>query len=88
MYFQIDESFIAICKQIQQEQKSLEEWASIESDDMFQYENIIGGFDATENEFCFSIFQDENEYWLQISLLQIPQILSGEITSIEVREKK
>lgn len=30
--------------------------ALIESDDMFQTQNYVGGFDATEMSFCFSYF--------------------------------
>jgi hypothetical protein len=78
-------SFILICKEIISEKKSLGEWAEIESDDMFQIDNYLGGFDATEMAFCFSIFVAEKEYWFQISLDDVKNIIDGKHTEIEVR---
>lgn len=50
----ISSEFLSICKQIQKEDLDLESWSLIESSDQFQTTNFCGGFDATENEFCFS----------------------------------
>lgn len=43
----------------------------IESSDMFQTKNFCGGFDAIENEFCFSYYNDDKEFWFQLSLNDI-----------------
>ncbi len=72
--------------EIVRENKTEPEWAEIEADDWFQRDNIIGGFDATENEFTFSIFVDEIEYWLQISLKDIAKYMSGEIIFADIRK--
>ncbi|HRJ90468.1 MAG TPA: hypothetical protein PLN05_16810 [Pyrinomonadaceae bacterium] len=54
------------------EDKSENEWAEIESDDMFQSKHFCGGFDATERAFCFSYYDDDGiEYWFQLSLSEI-----------------
>ena len=37
---------------------SIGKWAKKESSDEFQTKNYCGGFDATENEFCFSYYNE------------------------------
>jgi hypothetical protein len=82
----LQKDFLSICEGILQENKSIEEWAAVESDDMFQKGNYVGGFDATEMAFCFSVFVDHREYWFQVFLEEIKGILSGEITELDVRK--
>jgi hypothetical protein len=77
----IDEQLLSICSNIQKENLSVEEWAEIESDDMFQTENYEGGFDGTEKEFVFSFYGD-NEYWFQMTLQQVKEISSGKLKSV------
>ena len=72
----LSESFFKIVTQIVNEKKSLDEWAEIESDDMFQTEEYVGGYDATEKEFCFGVFIDSCEYWFQLSLDDIHKLES------------
>jgi hypothetical protein len=86
MILQIDTDLREICSQILKEGKVLEDWCEIESDDMFQEGKYVGGFDATEEEFCFSIFIGDEEYWFQLPLDDIPKIVSREINEIEVTE--
>lgn len=74
-----------ICKEILQENKSLEEWAEIESCDMFQLDPYNGGFESIEDEFCFSVYLPDGEYWFQFPLKDAEKIVSGEITEIEMR---
>ncbi len=64
----LNEDFFKIVTQIVSANKTLDEWSEMESDDMFQAEGYVGGFDATEEEFCFSVFIDSFEYWFQLSL--------------------
>jgi len=59
----IDSEFASICKEIIKENKTNLEWSSIESSDMFQTKNYNGGYDATENAFCFSHYKNNKEYW-------------------------
>ncbi len=81
----IDLEYKKICNGIIKRNLSLSEWKEIESSDEFQTENYCGGFDATENEFCFSYYDDEKkEYWFQNSYSEIEQISSGKIKEIEI----
>ena len=84
MEIKLDEEFLKICESIVSEAKNGEEWAEIESDDMFQTEKYEGGYDATEEAFCFSYY-DENkkEYWFQLTLKEIQQVLRRKIEKVE-----
>ena len=67
----VNNDFLIICKEILEENKSDDQWAEIESDDMFQQGNYEGGFDATEMEFCFSVYENGQEYWFQFPLSEV-----------------
>ena len=80
-----NDDFKDIVDDILKENKTIEEWAEIESDDMFQQGSYVGGFDGIEMEFCFSFFEDDGqEYWFQLSLEDIVKCSKGEILSVEV----
>jgi hypothetical protein len=83
----IQTEFLEICKMIQDENLDLRNWSLIESSDQFQTINYCGGFDATEEEFCFSYY-DENriEYWFQFPLSDVDKITNGTIKEIEIRK--
>lgn len=67
-----------ICKEIESKNLQASQWAEIESDDMFKSGKYIGGFDADENEFCFSYFApNEIEYWFQFSIERAKEISKG-----------
>ena len=86
MQIQIDHEFLTLCEQILKEGHSLEEWREIESDDMFQSAHYLGGFDATEDAFCFSYYDsDGGELWFQLTLSEIMEAVAGELKSIEAR---
>lgn len=86
MQIPVDDEFLTICEQILKENLSLEEWREIESDDMFQSQRYEGGFDATEDAFCFSYYNsDGSELWFQLELAQITKIVAGNLRSIEAR---
>lgn len=51
---------------------------------MFQKGSYIGGFDATEQEFCFSVFLDCKEYWFQFSLGEAKEIYQGLINDLDI----
>lgn len=71
----------SICKQIVEENKTLDEWAEIESDDLIRSTSFDGGFDATEKEFVFSYYGD-TEYLFQLSLEQVQHINNGVVLEI------
>ena len=86
MELPIDSEFRALCREIASENRPEEEWAEIESDDMFQSESYEGGYDATEEAFCFSHYaQDGQEYWFQLKLSEVLAIAAGRNPMIEVR---
>ncbi len=73
----IDEDLRRIARAIANEKKSLDEWAEIESDDMFQEGSYCGGFDADEGEFCFSYYGPDGKVWFEMSLGQVEEVASG-----------
>ena len=82
----VTEEFRGICSEIVSERKSDQEWAAVESDDMFQSEHFVGGFDATEQAFCFSYFDPSaTEYWFQLTRSEIEEIAAGRRASFDVR---
>lgn len=82
----VNNELLEILNKIASEAKTIEQWKEIESSDMYQTTNYCGGFDSIENEFTFS-YHDENstEYWFQVSLDDIDQLISGQLTEIEIR---
>jgi hypothetical protein len=90
MKLKIDDEFKQICSEIIKENKTDEEWEETQSGDMFQSEHYCGGYEDLDEdldgEFCFSYYSDHNkEYWFQISLNDLPKILSNEIQEIDLR---
>ena len=77
MKHKIESDLRTICSLIIKEDKSIEQWSEIESDDMFQKGNYSGGFDATEEEFCFSVYINNDEYWFQFSLEEANEIANN-----------
>jgi hypothetical protein len=53
MKIEVTEELRDVFLSIIAESKSLDEWAAIESDDMFQSGELRGGFDATETRVLF-----------------------------------
>lgn len=83
----INSKFLSICEQIQNENLDLEGWCLVESSDQFQTDDFCGGFDATEEEFCFSYYDEKRiEYWFQFPLADIDKFVNGEIKEIEIRK--
>ncbi|MCA9117824.1 MAG: hypothetical protein KDA79_22290 [Planctomycetaceae bacterium] len=85
MDFRFDDPFRDICQQILDQNKTPDEWSEIESDDMFQHGPYCGGFDATEGEFCFSLYREDGEFWFQVSLEQVRQIVGGRLKYVTIR---
>lgn len=86
MLLRIDDEFATICLEIVEQNLTAAEWSKIESDDWFQTSNYVGGFDAIEQAFCFTYTsQDGAEYWFQITLLEVDDIVAQMITYIQTR---
>ena len=84
MKITLNKDFVSIARTIMAEAKTVEQWSEIESEDMFQQGAFVGGFDATEREFCFSFDNGVDEYWFQISLSALEKVCNGELDEIEV----
>jgi len=84
MIHKLKDEFYSICKEILAENKNVEEWSEVESDDMFQAGIYEGGFDATGMEFCFSLYENEKEYWFQFPLDSVEKFHNKIITEVEV----
>ena len=82
----IGRPLISILEDIVAENKREEEWAEIESDDMFQNDPYVGGYDADEEAFCFSYFAEDREYWFQLTLDEVKSAVAGELTDLELVE--
>ena len=80
MDIKVDQELKKICIEILKEGFSLDDWNAHESSDWFQSDRYVGGFDATENEFCFSLLEKGKEYYFQFSLMDVEKILLDEIT--------
>ena len=85
MIHKFKNDFYLICEEIILEKKDINEWAEIQSDDMFQEGNYEGGFDAIEMEFCFSFYDDDVEYWFQLPLQLIEKVYLRQLNEVEVR---
>ena len=86
MKIQLDSELETLFSKIISQNKTQYEWALIESSDMFQSERYCGGFDATENAFCFSFYDDSgSEYWFQVTLDEITKLMASEYGEIDVR---
>ncbi len=88
MTHKIKDDFLAICTEILTENKTPEQWAEIESDDIFQRGNYEGGFDATGMTFCFSVFENGKEYWFEFPLTDVELFEKGEKKEVAVSEAK
>lgn len=85
----IEDELIDICEEIIEQNKSEQQWAEIESGDMFQSAMFCGGFDADENKFCFSYFSSTgSEYWFQFGLSIAKRIASRSSVTISGEHAK
>lgn len=86
MKIPITKDLVEICYAIISEAKSVDEWAAIESDDMFQRGDFVGGFDANERAFCFSYYDaKKKEYWFQFGLDDAKAIAAGSEAMLDGR---
>jgi hypothetical protein len=86
MTHKINDDFLEICKEILSENKTAEEWAEIESDDIFQRGNYEGGFDATGMTFCFSVSEHGKECWFEFPLTDVELFDKGEKKEVTITE--
>ncbi|MGL5720152.1 MAG: hypothetical protein ACRCYP_05110 [Alphaproteobacteria bacterium] len=79
MKIEIDNELMEILKKIASENKKKDEWCALESSDLFQTEHYCGGYDATENAFCFSYYNEMGkEFWFQFSLNELEKFIKFE----------
>jgi hypothetical protein len=86
MKIKIDGDLMTICKQIVNYKHTEDEWAGMESGDMFQIGRYNGGFDADDMFFAFS-FEEKGEEWcFSLNLEEVQDI--AEQTKIDVNVDK
>jgi len=86
MILEVTDELRNLCRGIASEGRTASEWAKIQSDDMFQTDNFVGGFERLENAFCFSYYAPSGaEFWFQITLQEVVQIAQGELTTVQMR---
>ena len=86
MQLEPDSEFVSICRQVVEHGWTDVDWAARESDDWFQTQNFIGGYDADEGAFCFSFFDaSREEWWFQVTLAETQMISAGERPVIALR---
>jgi hypothetical protein len=86
MDLKVDDELREICFQIVEDARSLEEWREIESDDLVQTPHYVGGFDATEDAFCFSArFPERDELWFQFTLEEAADIAASRRLTLPAR---
>ncbi len=86
MDLKVDDELREICAEIVEEARSLEGWREIESDDMIQTPHYVGGFDATEDAFCFSArHPGREELWFQFTLEEASDIAASKRRSLPAR---
>lgn len=51
---------------------------------MFQAANLVGGYDADESAFCFSLYEGDHEYWFQLTLDDVAAINNGKKNVVQV----
>lgn len=79
MKIKMDEELRGIFQDILDQGKNHEDWALLESSDMFQTNHYCGGYDATEEAFCFSYYTEEGkEFWFQLSLEDMKKNLDSD----------
>lgn len=85
MFVSVNENFKRICIDIVAQDRNDDEWALVQSDDMFQLEEFEGGYEALERAFCFSYYAaDSKEYWFQLTLPEIKEVADGKRSILEV----
>lgn len=83
----VDEELLSLCNEIHSAGKTDEQWAEIESCDMFQTKKYCGGYDATEQGFWFSYYdQDQTEWWFEFTTESLSKITSGKLQYLDLYE--
>ena len=86
--FTVDDDLRAICERIVSEGLRESQWAEIESDDMFQVGDYEGGFDADEAAFCFNVQSSDGEWWFQLTLDEIVDVVERRRATFEARPSR
>jgi hypothetical protein len=86
MRLAIDQEFLGICRRLLAEGRTAEAWAAVESDDQIQTVRYVGGFDATESAFCFSVYDEAGqERWFQLTLAEVAAVVEGTLMHLDAR---
>ena len=82
----LDDELIDLCRTILATGRTIEAWRERESDDEFQSPHYVGGYDATEDAFCFSYYDDaQEEWWFQLSLEELESVPTDDPPTFDLR---
>jgi hypothetical protein len=84
---EIDKELLTICAEIAEYNRTVEEWKAFESGDMFQSKNYCGGFEAEDEAFWFSYYDEKNEnkeYYFKLTLDDVEHVIKGQLRNIEL----
>ena len=82
-----DAEFQALCRRIAAAERTVDDWRDRESDDEFSSEHYVGGYDATEDAFTFSYYDESGtEWWFQLPLPEVEAIGSGGVAPVACRQ--
>mgnify|MGYP001585004497 FL=1 len=85
MVIKITEELKVICRSIQKERKSLDEWRQASDTERYLSEHFIGGFDAELDLFSFLYYdRDENEFRFRLRMDEVELIVQGEKDSVQL----
>ena len=85
MLLPVDDELAAIVAEIIDANRTESEWAAVESDDMFERAGYVGGYDADERAFVFSLHADDGELWFQFTLDEARAIVTGRQKALTAR---
>ena len=89
MLQKVDAELIEICKEIKAKNYSLEKWKMADSCDMFQSKHYCGGFDADDQLFWFSYFDNDNkESYFKMDLIDVVNIINGSKKALVLEDPK
>lgn len=86
MEIQVNDELKSICKDILDENKSAEQWKESGVGELYQTDSFCGGYEAATGLFSFSLYRGEKEFWFDLQLSAVSDIVNGNKKTIECKE--
>ena len=89
MELAIDAELRALCAEVAAWMADEPAWRECESSDMFQSAHYCGGFEADEDAFTFSHYDDAGrERWFTLTPEDVGRVLDGQLAAVATREPR